>query len=55
MTAEFMAAADICQRFLRQPTAQPYPWPALFSPVPFFSQHTFYIQVGAQRLLARYR
>ncbi|GIL71440.1 hypothetical protein Vretimale_2687 [Volvox reticuliferus] len=45
MTAEFAAAADICTTFLHYRGGQSIDWSRLFTPVPFFTQHTFYIQV----------
>ncbi|GLC37322.1 hypothetical protein PLESTM_000568400 [Pleodorina starrii] len=45
MTGEFGAAAEVCTSFLRCRGGQPIDWGRLFTPVPFFTQHTFYIQI----------
>ncbi|GFR45660.1 hypothetical protein Agub_g7072 [Astrephomene gubernaculifera] len=45
MTAEFAGAAEVCTSFLRCRGGQAMDWVRLFAPVPFFSQHTFYIQL----------
>ncbi|KAG2448722.1 hypothetical protein HYH02_006078 [Chlamydomonas schloesseri] len=45
MTEEFAGAADICTSFLHCPPNKPIEWSRLFAPVPFFTQHSFYIQL----------
>ncbi|KXZ51558.1 hypothetical protein GPECTOR_12g521 [Gonium pectorale] len=45
MTAEFANAAEVCTSFMRCLNGQPIEWSRLFAPVPFFTQHTFYIQL----------
>eukprot|EP00198_Chlamydomonas_reinhardtii_P013319 XP_001702656.1 poly(a) polymerase [Chlamydomonas reinhardtii] len=45
MTEEFAAAADVCTSFLHCPPGKPIEWSRLFTPVPFFTQHSFYIQL----------
>ncbi|KAG2433002.1 hypothetical protein HXX76_008729 [Chlamydomonas incerta] len=45
MTEEFAGAADVCTSFLHCPPGKPIEWGRLFTPVPFFTQHSFYIQL----------
>ncbi len=47
MMGEFAAASEVCTRFLAAAAShRTIDWAQLFTPVPFFAQHTFYIQVG---------
>lgn len=47
MMREFAAASEVCTRFLAAAAShRTIDWAQLFTPVPFFAQHTFYIQVG---------
>ncbi|KAG2498362.1 hypothetical protein HYH03_003621 [Edaphochlamys debaryana] len=45
MTAEFTAAAEVCTQFLHCREGERLDWSKLFTPVPFFATHTFYIQL----------
>ncbi|PNH07401.1 Poly(A) polymerase [Tetrabaena socialis] len=43
---ESAARHGVCSQFLRCTGGKPIDWALLFTPVPFFTQHTFYIQAS---------